>query len=124
MVNDYEYNANGFLHYSAHPGDTIWDLAQKFDTTVDCIMLENRLTSTNIEPGQNLIIPVGKTACALDINNVEMPSMEAQMQRYSVVYGDSLWKIANRFGTTVEELKRLNGLRRDSLTIGQILRIV
>jgi len=42
-------------------------------------------------------------------------------QRYSVVYGDSLWKIAQRFGTNVDEIKKSNGLSKDSLTIGQIL---
>ena len=142
----YEASANGFLSYTTKPSDSIWSLAQNFDTTVDCIMKMNKLESMNISGGQALIIPVGDRACAIATNNEqrtvnnyggnptdfnetdlkETPEMEAPMpvsDRYSVVYGDSLWKIAQMHGTTVDELKRLNGLNRDSLSIGQVLRI-
>ena len=112
--NGYDANANGFLTYMVKPNDTLSDLAQKFDTTAHCIMIENKLTSTILEDGQKLTIPVGKTVCALG---------DVYMNQYSVVYGDSLWKIANRFGIAVEEIKKLNGLQKDSLSIGQILKI-
>lgn len=42
---------------------------------------------------------------------------------YTVRSGDTLWLLANRYGTTVDELKRLNGLTSDMLQIGQVLRI-
>ena len=37
--------------------------------------------------------------------------------------GDSLWNLANRFGTTVEQIKSLNQLRSNNLVIGQTLKI-
>ncbi len=37
--------------------------------------------------------------------------------------GDSLWKLASRYGTTVDRIKRDNGLRSDRLYVGQRLRI-
>lgn len=40
---------------------------------------------------------------------------------YIVKSGDSLWKIANRFGTTINELKSINGLTNDNLKVGQVL---
>ena len=42
---------------------------------------------------------------------------------YIVKSGDSLWSIANRYGTTVNELKSLNGLTSNTLMIGQILNL-
>lgn len=42
---------------------------------------------------------------------------------YTVRAGDTLWLLANRFGTTVDAIKRASGLTSDSLQIGQVLRI-
>ncbi len=42
---------------------------------------------------------------------------------YTVVAGDSLWSIAKKFGTTVDEIKRLNNLTNDTIFIGQVLKI-
>lgn len=42
---------------------------------------------------------------------------------YTVVAGDNLYRIAQRYGTTVSQLKALNGLASDSLKVGQVLRV-
>lgn len=43
--------------------------------------------------------------------------------QYTVEPGDTLWLISRRYGTTVEAIKRLNGLTGDMLYIGQVLKI-
>jgi len=42
---------------------------------------------------------------------------------YTVVAGDTLWALAQRFGTTVEAITILIGLTSSNLSIGQVLRI-
>lgn len=42
---------------------------------------------------------------------------------YTVRSGDTLWLLSRRFGTTVDAIKRFNGLTSDNLQIGQVLRI-
>lgn len=55
--------------------------------------------------------------------NVRPPKPETGTIDYVVRAGDSLWLIAQRYGTTVNTLKQLNGLTSDLLNIGQILKV-
>ena len=51
------------------------------------------------------------------------PAPNTGVINYTVKAGDSLWLISRRYGTTVDALKRLNGLTSDLLNIGQVLKI-
>ena len=51
------------------------------------------------------------------------PGTNTGVIEYTVKAGDSLWLISRRYGTTVDALKRLNGLTSDLLNIGQVLKI-
>lgn len=95
--------------YTVRNGDTLWILAQRFGTTVDAIIALNQLTSNILSIGQTLQIPTS--------------SAPAQELRYSVQSGDTLWLLAQRFGTTVNTLRSLNNLTSDVLNLGQVLRI-
>lgn len=60
----------------------------------------------------------------LGINqNVPSPGPGGGFFQYTVKSGDTLWLLAKRFGTTVDAIKRLNGLTSDMLSIGQVLKI-
>lgn len=47
----------------------------------------------------------------------------AGVREYTVRAGDSLWLIAQRYGTTVEAIKSLNGLASDLINVGQVLKL-
>ena len=94
--------------YTVVAGDSLWSIAQRFNTTVAEIRRLNNLTSDLLSIGQQLRIP-----------GIQAPAYIL----YTVVAGDSLWSIAQRFNTTVAEIRRLNNLTSDLLSIGQQLKI-
>ena len=96
------------IQYTVRPGDSLWLIAQKYQTTVDAIKKMNGLTSDLLDVGQILKIPSSQAA----------PELE-----YTVRAGDSLWLIAQKYNTTVSAIKSLNGLSSDMLSIGQVLKI-
>ncbi len=97
-----------YITYTVSKGDTLYSIAKRFDTTVDDIKKLNNLTSDSLEINQILKIPTTK-----DESN----------EFYIVSKGDTLYGIAKRYNTTVNELKNLNNLTSDSLAIGQVLKI-
>ncbi len=99
-------------YYTVQPNDSLYKIAQMFNTSVDKIMAANGLTNTNLSIGQRLIIPNGQVT----------PS-PSEPNTYVVQSGDSLWSIAKKWNTTVEELKRINGLSNNNLSLGQVLKI-
>ncbi len=101
------------VSYTVQPGDSLWSIAQRFNTTVDELKRLNNLTSDNLSIGQVLRIPGGSGPT----------EPEEPTNTYTVRSGDSLWSIARRFNTTVDELKRINGLTSNNLRIGQVLKL-
>ena len=99
---------SGSQEYVVRAGDSLWLIAQRYHTTVDAIKKLNGLTSDLINVGQVLKIPSSQSA----------PYFE-----YTVRPGDSLWLISRRYDTTVDAIRKLNGLTSDMLDVGQVLRI-
>jgi LysM repeat protein len=97
--------------YIVKKGDTLYSIANNFNVTVDAIKAANNLSSNILSIGEELIIP-------------SIPSSETiATNTYTVVSGDTLYNIAKKFNTTVTELKSLNNLNTNILTIGQKLLI-
>lgn len=93
--------------YIVKSGDTLYSIARDKNTTVDEIKSLNNLTSNNLSIGQLL----------------KLPSPLTPEETYTVKSGDSLYAIANKFGTTVDALKKANNLTSNALSIGQVLTI-
>lgn len=98
--------------YTVKSGDSLWSIAKKFNTTVDILKEINNLSNNLLSVGQNLFVPYS--------------SVEETVPNYFdyiVKKGDSLYALAGRYYTTVDELKKLNNLSTNALSIGQILKI-
>lgn len=102
--------ANMEGYYIVKKGDSLWSIASKNNTTVDNIKKLNNLSSNNLSVGQ--VLKLSYNAENEDIKESNI---------YTVKKGDSLWLIANKYGTTVDELKNANNLKSNTLSIGQTL---
>ncbi|MGX7100382.1 LysM peptidoglycan-binding domain-containing protein, partial [Globicatella sanguinis] len=102
--------------YTVVAGDSLWKIANAHGVTVAQIKQWNNLTSDFLQIGQKLKL-TGTTAP----ETPEEPSEPSTV--YTVVAGDSLWKIANAHGVTVAQIKQWNNLSSDFLQIGQKLKL-
>ena len=102
--------ANMEGYYIVKKGDSLWSIASKNNTTVDNIKKLNNLSSNNLSVGQ--VLKLSYDAKKEDIKESNI---------YTVKKGDSLWLIANKYGTTIDELKNANNLKSNTLSIGQTL---
>ena len=93
--------------YIVKKGDTLYSVAMANNTTVDELKKANNLTSNILSTGQLL----------------KIPSALLPESTYIVKKGDSLYSIANKYNTTIDELKRINNLTSNILSIGQVLKL-
>jgi membrane-bound lytic murein transglycosylase D len=114
--------------YRVRRGDTLSQIANRFNTSVNSIKQMNKLRGNIIHIGQTLKVP-GRTyaietvasAVSTAPEPVETSVEKSEPSSYRVRKGDTLFSIARRHGTTVEHIKALNGLRGNSLQAGQTL---
>ena len=100
--------------YTVKKGDTLWDIAVNNGTTVDQLMQDNNLTSSLIFPGDKLTYNT----------TVAQVAQAKEQGYYTVVLGDTLGKVANRFGVSVDELVKLNNLSDPNLIyVGTVLKV-
>ena len=104
----------GSDYYVVKKGDTLWSIARAYGLTVDKLKSLNNLTSNNLTIGDSLIVKDSS-------ENSDNSSSVDNNKYYIVKKGDSLYSIARRNNMTVDELKSLNNLTSNILSIGQKL---
>jgi LysM repeat protein len=90
-------------------GESLWEIAQHYGVTEAAIRAANGISGNRILVGDKLEIPVG--------------SEPGGVLHYTVKRGDSLWVIASRLGTTVEEIRASNGMDTARIYAGQVLAV-
>ncbi|HXV22085.1 MAG TPA: LysM peptidoglycan-binding domain-containing protein [Desulfuromonadales bacterium] len=114
--------------YQVKKGDSLYAIGRRTGLTVQELKRLNGLKGTALKPGQVLLLEP-KRATAGGKSAQEKPSAASASPAggtraaatYQVRKGDSLYAIARRNGLTVQELKRLNGLKGNALKPGQKL---
>lgn len=108
------YNSQDLSDYRVQSGDTLSGLAVRFETTTDNLKKINNLNSANLIAGRIIKVP-GKAA-----NN---GTSSAETFSYKIKKGDTLYTLARKYGTSVDVIKQVNGLRSSNLSIGKAITI-
>ncbi|RST77099.1 peptidoglycan endopeptidase [Siminovitchia acidinfaciens] len=117
--------------HTVKPGDTLWNIANHYKTTVTKIKELNKLSSDIIYPRQVLQINGSSTANSTSTTpavkastkNSTTNSTPSTGSTYTVKSGDYLMRIASSHGITLAQLKQWNGLTSDLIRPGQVLRV-
>ena len=113
--------------YTVSVGDTLWAISRKFGVTITQLKSWNNLSSDMIYVGQKLSIQTGtgNTAVTPTPSTPVVPNnpTTSNAQTYTVVAGDSVWKIAHQFGISMDTLRSLNNIQNNFIYPGQVLKI-
>jgi LysM repeat protein len=110
--------AGSYQRYVVRKGDTLSEIAKRNGVQVAQLRAVNTLRGNLINVGQKLRIPsAGSSSTG---GNAVVAAYETT---HRVNRGDTLWRIANRYGTSVKQLRQVNGKRSDVLQVGQVLKI-
>ena len=106
-------------------GESLGSIANKYRISVNQLKTWNKLKSTMIHPGQKLIV-YSSGAAAVQSNSsssTQTKTQSAEQKIHTVKSGENLSVIANKYGCTVENLKKWNNLTTTNLSIGQKLKV-
>ncbi len=109
--------------YVVRRGDTLSEIATKTGASVAQLRSANGLRGDMLKIGQKLEVPTSTSAtvAAAPRNSNEVAAVSEVTHR--VKRGETLWRIASRYGIPVNDLSRQNGLSGDVLQVGQTLRV-
>ncbi|MCS7027789.1 MAG: LysM peptidoglycan-binding domain-containing protein [Bacteroidia bacterium] len=138
-INDgsiYKEPKNKQITHIVQPGETVSEIAQKYEVSKQDLCAWNNISGDKIWAGKKLYIYkpdesgeiIDKTKLAqtktAKVNSYSRHNLYSQSQKviyYTVQNGDSLWLIAHKHGVTVNDLKQWNNLNGNRLQPGQVL---
>jgi membrane-bound lytic murein transglycosylase D len=117
---------SAYVKHRVIQGESLSVIARRYRTSIRAIMAMNGLKSRRyIKAGWKLKIPTRRQYAPLKRISSPAPGLKRKenLVEYVVRKGDSLWRIANRFGTTTKSIQSANKLNDTYLRIGQVLMI-
>ncbi len=123
--------ATGGGSYTVQAGDSYWRIANKYGISIEELQRLNGTSSYFLYPGQSLVVP-GSASASATSGSASSTSTSTTSTRsaapaaggsYTVQAGDSYWRIANKYGISIQELQRLNGTSDYTLHPGQSIKV-
>ncbi len=123
-----------WLRHKINSGESLGQIAQRYGTTVATLKAANSLRGNMIRAGDSLLVPTASaSASAYDLSDTErLKSRQTYLQQrtgtapviHQVRSGDSFWLLSRRYGVSMREIARWNGMgTTDTLFPGQTLKL-
>ena len=111
LYGGYKYvPVSGSNYYVVKKGDSLWSIARANGLTVDELKSLNNLSGNVLHVGDTLLI-----------SSADSTGDDGNDNYYVVKSGDTLWSIARKYNLSVNELKAVNNLSSNALSVGQRL---
>ncbi len=123
--NNNNHNNQRYTYYTVKAGDILWNIAQKFDTTVERLVELNDIkNSYDLYVGRKLIVEVNNPQTDPE-DEYKIPEKQRSYTPYSyyeIKEGDLIWSIADRYGIRVSELVKANNIKNvNQIKAGKVL---
>jgi len=119
--------ATGGGSYTVQAGDSYWRIANKYGISIEELQRLNGTSSYFLYPGQSLVVPGSASTTSGSASSASSASSSTSTSsaggNYTVQAGDSYWRIANKYGISIQELQRLNGTSDYTLHPGQSIKV-
>ncbi len=126
-------NQSAFIVHKVEKGETLYALARRYNVEVQSIFDANPNAINGINIGQEILIPTKGNVKANDVGQVQQNTLQNTQVSTSpgqgdkivhrVSSGESLYMIGQKYGVSVNDIKKWNNLRSNTISVGQRLSI-
>ncbi|MBB6236573.1 LysM repeat protein [Pedobacter sp. AK013] len=116
------------IEHTVQPKEFLGKIAEKYGTTVDEVKKANNLSGNNLRIGQKLKIPATKNidenkAVAAEEKPIQENKSTDAAGTHTVLRNETIFTIAKQYGITAYQIRKLNDLPDNAITIGQVLKV-
>ncbi|MGB0836590.1 MAG: LysM peptidoglycan-binding domain-containing protein [Flavobacteriaceae bacterium] len=119
-------NKSKYGFHVVQKGETLYGISKMYDLTVEDLKKMNKLKSNDLEIGQALRVE-GKKSSSSSKKETKQTASKSPIKYkngwHTVQKGETLYSISRQYGMTVEDLKKVNKLKSNELTIGMNLKV-
>lgn len=114
---------SGLVYHKIRRGETLGLIAAKYGVSVNQLRDWNNISGNKILSGTNLRIYPDGTSNTVAVNETKNTVSKNNIYKYKVKKGDNLSEISEKFGVSVNQIKKWNNISSNNIAAGKTLKI-